>query len=418
VSSSEPPAGRGVDEWKEKNLARVDYQGRQLTVYRSGWLLGPAGLPAAISRYKRGEATPEQVARAYVRSRVTEPEAFVFKDDELGDLLSLVASCSRGPELPGENPQVLADALAKAQDDADRRLRENMQAASEAVTKVPKAIAETADRIRSLVAPVFNLLDQNPALKRALLGPAATPEFGLPGSSAGAQAARREAQRWHREAGLRHAGRARENFAQAQALSRPLQDQFMVYNDVAARFGATLTALQAQKVRVPPSLERLRDPEQHTGPRLREAAVDTVPLAQGQGDQASAQLLTDALKLAGDEPDSGVTEQEYESFLARLTTYVQENHERILVEVVVMLVCWAAVAPPPVRPAATACRRRQYQAAVGRSAARPVSTTFTRAPRRWTAWIGPQSGTRAWSASTTRRARRPLPGRAATSRPP
>ncbi len=177
MTSSRPPADRGVDEWKAKNLARVEYRAQQLTVYRSGWLLGPAGLPAAISRYRRGEATPEQVARAYVRSRVAAPEGFVFRDDELGGLVSLVASCSRGPSYPERTRR---DALVKAQEDADRRLRQNMQAASAAVTKLPEAIAETADRLRGLVAPVFELLDQNPALKRALLGPTAAPEFGGP----------------------------------------------------------------------------------------------------------------------------------------------------------------------------------------------------------------------------------------------
>ena len=108
-------------------LCKKRYGRASLTIRRWGRLdefFGNTVLAKRISGFRVGNTTAEDVAWAFVRGRVESHSAtFTWEDAELDRLIKLVADCSESPHLKATTADALAQELAKAQDEANDRLK-------------------------------------------------------------------------------------------------------------------------------------------------------------------------------------------------------------------------------------------------------------------------------------------------------
>jgi hypothetical protein len=196
------------DELRERSRCRKRYGRASLTINRwsgFGRLAGEGPLAEAISDYRTGKVTSEDLAWAFVRARIrSHSPTFSWEGAELERLIALVTECSEDPHFEAREPGALAAELVKAQDEETERLWKlaedvgsSLRRSTESVSSLARLVTApylsqlAASQMRSLevvkkaLAPSLaatRLFAEPPALKavRDLLRTSAVPTFELP----------------------------------------------------------------------------------------------------------------------------------------------------------------------------------------------------------------------------------------------
>jgi hypothetical protein len=157
-----------IAKWKESARCKRRYGRATLTILRSGGLdelIGRSEVAQTIDAFRSGEATSEDVTWAFVRGRVeSHSPSFTWKTADLKKVIALVAGCSETPKLTATEPDELATALLRAQEDQREQLSETFKAISRSIAGTAGLMAHTA-ALRSL--SVFTR-EQGQAVRKAL----------------------------------------------------------------------------------------------------------------------------------------------------------------------------------------------------------------------------------------------------------
>ena len=106
--------------------SRHRYGNARITVRAgSNWddLFGPTGLAEALRKFERRDLPSEDVAWAFVRSRVSEPSpTFDWSEARLDRLLAVVCDASVDPPFEETDPETVAATLLASRDAASERL--------------------------------------------------------------------------------------------------------------------------------------------------------------------------------------------------------------------------------------------------------------------------------------------------------
>jgi hypothetical protein len=133
-----------LDEWRRRGRCKVRYGRAVLTVRRWGGLIGTE-LADTLNRYRNRTATSEEVAWAFVRTRVEgHSPSFSWADIDLGRLVERVASCSQVPVIEDTDFVTLAETLIDAQDAEIEALRRSTARLREQLRGITRNLSSPA----------------------------------------------------------------------------------------------------------------------------------------------------------------------------------------------------------------------------------------------------------------------------------
>jgi hypothetical protein len=276
---------------------RVPYREARIGVAFDSALLGLWGLPVAVSRYREGRASETEVARAFVRARLLSPEDFTFTDDELPELVRIMAPISRSPRVSGESLTELADALVREQERREKQFQNTMNAAAQKMAAAQATLNRGAEALRTWMEPMQQFLNAHPELK-ALLAESAggEPTQGLrdltPDLREHERRLREDLRRTDEKARLDRSKGLRDPLQP----HRTLQQQLSGPADSFRALGLIIQRLHESSVQVPPSVERVAHAHEPSEEDVREAAGDVAGLARTLGEEDSADFLEQATR--------------------------------------------------------------------------------------------------------------------------
>jgi hypothetical protein len=264
---------------------------RPLVIARDSALLGMWGLPLAVTRYRAGRATAEEVARALLNARILEPRDIRVSDDELPRLAKVVAAQAIGRTLPADSLRSLADALAREQEVRDGKVTRHVDTVVGKLDAASQLAVRGAEAFERWLEPVQAFLDTNPAVLAALQGRGVEPQARLVDRAPSLP---------------NHDQRVHEKKRRADELARPdrggaiprpptdartLQEQLASPAESFRAFGQMVSALRNASIRLPDSVERVAAAAEPSELDARQAASDVVRLSRSAGDQAATEFL-------------------------------------------------------------------------------------------------------------------------------
>jgi hypothetical protein len=116
-----------LDELRRQRVCKRRYGRATLTIVRSRGLglLGDQRLGQALTLFRTGKSSAEDLVWAFVRSRVeSHSPSFRFEDAELERLIDLVTDCSNSPHFEAKTAEGLAKELVKAQDEEREQMKQ------------------------------------------------------------------------------------------------------------------------------------------------------------------------------------------------------------------------------------------------------------------------------------------------------
>jgi polyhydroxyalkanoate synthesis regulator phasin len=230
-------------------------------------------LAKALRAFRERRATAEDVAWAFIRSRVlSHSPTFSWEGADLQRLIKLVAECSTSPRLTAETPAALADELVKAEHVEHEELRRSMEQLGRSLNLMTGAV--DMDR---LFAPLRQQQSAFRALSRAVM-PRLTSGFlssgGFPPSLLNSTA-------FPAFRTIAASRRSLPDFALSEVRLPP---------SVYAPFSESLrTSLMFTSI--PPALAALTESPTFTLLDLQRAATETADLAKREGAEEEGQTL-------------------------------------------------------------------------------------------------------------------------------
>jgi hypothetical protein len=151
--ASEPEARViDLDKLRFQRICMKRYGRARLTILRWGGLglFGDQRLGQALTVFRAGEASAEDVAWAFVRSRVdSHSPSFRFEDAELERLIDVVTDCSKSPHFEAKTAEELAEELVKAQDEEREQMKRLTEQFTRSFTNINKLSTALQPQIAS-----------------------------------------------------------------------------------------------------------------------------------------------------------------------------------------------------------------------------------------------------------------------------
>lgn len=302
-----------------EETVRIDFHGEELVVWRATGLVGPLGLPAALTRYSKGRATVEDVVAAFVRARIARPENYRHARDAVEELALRIADVA-SPQLPSGSLKELADALVGQQSQVVRRVERGREHVVDVSLAGTQGMRDAEEWLTERVA-------RFPWLFQALMGPRlralgmTRDEYLRTVREANARA-RRVNNEMRRQIERRKDETAIE-FARRKAMhpqNLTLQEQLVLPGEVVRGIAQALRRLEASGVEPPASARALEGTERPSEAQVREALRDSRPLAVEHG-------ATDAVEIidAASAPPSEETWRRLEQTIDRSFAKHQED---------------------------------------------------------------------------------------------
>jgi hypothetical protein len=167
-----------LDKLRTQRICKKRYGRAMLTILRSGGLglFGDQRLGQELAAFRTGKVSAEDVAWAFVRSRVESHSAsFHFKDAELERLIGLVTYCSKSPHFKAKTAEELADELVRAQDEGREQMKQLSEQFARSFTNINKLS-------RALQPPIASWAAEQQKTMAALSKSFAGPHLGALGA--------------------------------------------------------------------------------------------------------------------------------------------------------------------------------------------------------------------------------------------